>query len=157
LSEASTPTIVQNAIAGGKLPADPNGVYFVLGSPDTVEAEFCKTSCGWHGFGTLLNSHLAVSQTIAGGVDIKYAFVGNPKTQCIAFGSLFNANFPPPNGNASADAMTSIIAHELSEIVNDPHMDAWFDLHGNEAADKCQWSFGTINRIAVGQPNSYAV
>ncbi|MBZ5606537.1 MAG: EXORDIUM family protein [Acidobacteriia bacterium] len=145
LSSAATPQIVADAIVSGKLPADPNGIYFVLGSADVSENGFCKTSCGWHG-----------SQTVRG-VDIKFAFVGNPATQCIHFCSLFGPNFPPPNGDAGADAMTSIIAHELSESVNDPHMDAWFDLNGDESADKCQWTFGTMNRVPVGQPNSYGV
>jgi len=157
LGESATPLIVQTALAGGKLPADPNGIYFVLGSPDTTESVFCKTSCGWHGWGTLLNGRLHASQALAGGIDIKYAFIGNPKTQCLVFCSLFGVNFPPPNGNAGADAMTSVIAHEMSEVVNDPHMDAWFDLDGDESADKCQWSFGVISRVPVGQPNSYAV
>jgi hypothetical protein len=146
LSSDATPAIVRNAIQGGKLPADPNGVYIVLASPDVMESGFCKTSCGWHGY-----------STVANGVEVKFAFVGNPASQCISFCSLFGPNFPPPNGNPGADAMTSIIAHELSEITNDPHMDAWFDLKGGESADKCQWNYGAISRIPVGQANSYGV
>ncbi len=157
LKAASIPLIVEKALAGGSLPVDPNGVYFVLGSPDTVEDGFCTNSCGWHGWGTLANGRLSQNLVIPGGIDIKFAFVGNPKTQCMAFCSLFNANFPPPNGNASGDAMTSIIAHELSEVVNDPHMNAWFDIDGAESADKCQWSYGATSRVPAGQPNAFGV
>jgi hypothetical protein len=157
LTEDSTPRIVESALVSGALPVDPDGVYFVLGSPDTTESGFCKTSCGWHGYGRLLDGHLNANQPTGPGIDIKYAFVGNPKTQCMSFCSLFSANFPPPNGNASADAMASIIAHELSEAVNDPHMNAWFDFTGNESADKCQWSYGTVYRVPAGQPNSNGV
>ena len=53
-----------------------------------------------------------------------------------------------------ADAMVSIIAHELVEIVSDPDLNAWYDGYGLENADKCavrncytyssfQWTFGT--------------
>lgn len=157
LSTAATPLIVLSAISSGKLPADPNGVYFVLGAPDVTESGFCKSSCGWHGWGTLIDGRLDTNLAEPGGVDIKFAFVGNPATQCIQFCSLYSINFPPPNANAGADAMASILAHELSETVNDPHMDAWFDFKGNETADKCQWTFGSISRIPQGQPNSYAV
>ncbi len=145
LTSQATPEIVANAIVSGHLPADANGVYLVLASPDVSEEEFCKTSCGWHGFQTV------------NGVDIKFAFVGNPATQCINFCSLWGPNFPPPNGNPGADAMASILAHELSETVNDPHMNAWFDLKGDETADKCQWSYGTILRVPSGNANSYGV
>ena len=145
LSSEATPAIVKYAILNGKLPADPNGVYIVLASADVSENGFCKTSCGWHGAETV------------NGVDIKFAFVGNPATQCLGFCSLWGPNFPPPNGAPGPDAMASVLAHELSESVNDPHEDAWFDLNGDEAADKCQWTFGIINRIPAGQPNSYGV
>jgi hypothetical protein len=48
-----------------------------------------------------------------------------------------------PNGNAGADGMASIIAHELEESVTDPELNAWYDTRGQENADKCAWTFGT--------------
>jgi hypothetical protein len=39
--------------------------------------------------------------------------------------------------------MASTIAHELSEAVTDPDLNAWFDSAGNENADKCAWNFGS--------------
>jgi len=157
LSMSGVAMVVQNAIASGNLPADPNGVYFVLSSADVTEDGFCQTGCGWHGYGSFTGARLTVNQTSASGVDIKFAFVGNPSTQCIHFCSLWNANFPPPNGDPGGDAMASIVAHELSEAVNDPHMDAWFDATGAESADKCQWTFGAISRVPQGQLNSSGV
>ena len=47
-----------------------------------------------------------------------------------------------PNGNAGADGMASIIAHELEEAVTDPQLNAWYDRRGYENADKCAWTFG---------------
>jgi hypothetical protein len=157
LADGAVAKIVAGAINSGQLPADPNGVYFVLGSADVTEPGFCKSSCGFHGFGTLVDGTLRQNQTDPAGIDIKFAFVGNPATQCQSFCSLWGPNFPPPNGNPGGDAMVSIVAHELNEAVEDPHMDAWFDINGAEGADKCQWTYGNISRVPAGQPNAYGV
>ena len=55
-----------------------------------------------------------------------------------------------PNGNAGADAMASIVAHELEEAVTDPLLNAWYDRRGYENADKCAWTFGTVSSMASG-------
>lgn len=124
--------VVTSAISQGRLPNDPNGVYFVLSSADVREVylgkpggkEFCTDYCGWHWFGN----------------NIKFAFVGDgarcPST-CLA-----NSG-PGPNSNASADGMVNVIAHELEETVTDPNADAWTNVStGEENADKCAWTFG---------------
>lgn len=128
LSDANIQTIVSSAISGGKLPKDSNAVYFVLTSSDvTASSGFCTQYCGWHTHGTI------------GGSDIKYSFVGNPD-RCP---SSCSAQTTSPNGNAGADGMASIIAHELEEAVTDPDLNAWYDSRGYENADKCAWTFGT--------------
>src|SRR5262249_19494737 len=55
-----------------------------------------------------------------------------------------------PNSNAGADGMASMIAHELSEMVTDPDLNAWYDQRGNENGDKCAWNFGTTQRAPNG-------
>jgi hypothetical protein len=135
LSDAQIQTIVSSAISSGKLPKDPNGVYFVLTSADvTANSGFCTQYCGWHTHGTI------------GGSDIKYAFVGNPD-RCP---SACSAQTTSPNGNAGADGMVSIIAHELEEAVTDPDLNAWFDSRGQENADKCAWTFGSTTTMSNG-------
>ena len=130
LSDANVQTIVSNAISSSALPNDTNGVYFVLTSADVNETSgFCTQYCGWH-------THAAIG---VGGSDIKYAFVGNPD-RCP---SACEAQSTGPNGNAGADGMASIIAHELEEAVTDPDLNAWYDSRGYENADKCAWTFGT--------------
>jgi hypothetical protein len=128
LSDADIQNIVSNAITSKRLPSDVNGVYFVLTSADvTASSGFCTQYCGWHTYGTI------------NGSNIKYAFVGNPD-RCI---SSCAAQSTSPNGNAGADGMVSIIAHELEEAVTDPNLNAWYDFRGYENADKCAWTFGT--------------
>ncbi len=141
LSDADILTIVTSAITGGKLPKDTNGVYFVLTSADVNETSgFCTYYCGWHYRGTVSGS------------DIKYSFVGNPD-RCP---SACEAQYIGPNGNAGADGMASIISHELEEAVTDPDLNAWFDSRGNENADKCAWTFGSVYPVVTTQGTAYA-
>jgi len=127
LTDAQIQTVVKNAIASNRLPKDPSGVYFVLTSADvTASSGFCTNYCGWHTHATIAGS------------DIKYAFVGNPD-RCP---SACEEQTIGPNGNAGADGMASIIAHELEEATTDPDLNAWYDRRGFENADKCAWTFG---------------
>lgn len=107
---------------------NPNAVYFVLTTADvTASSGFCTQYCGWH-------THATIA-----GTDTKYFFIGNPD-RCP---SSCAAQTTSPNGNAGADGMASIIAHELEEAASDPDLNAWYDRRGYENADKCAWTFGT--------------
>src|SRR5213079_3370419 len=133
--DAQIQSVVSSAITSGRLPSNTNAVYFVLTSADvTASSGFCTQYCGWHTHGTI------------GGSDIKYAFIGNPD-RCP---SACAAQTTSPNGNAGADGMASIIAHELEEAVTDPDLNAWYDNRGQENADKCAWTFGTTHQAVNG-------
>jgi hypothetical protein len=138
LSDAAIQAIVSRALSSGALPKDANGVYFVLTSADVTKSGFCTSYCGWHTHGIYSDG--------TGSTDIKYSFVGNP-AQCI---TACAAQSTGPNGNAGADGMISIIAHELEEAVTDPDLNAWYDRRGYENADKCAWTFGTTYTTANG-------
>jgi hypothetical protein len=131
LSDNAVGTVVGNAIGSGKLPNDSNGVYFVLTSSDVSERSgFCNKYCGWHTYGTLtLNNTRS---------NIRFAFIGNPNRCLSSCAPQTNS----PNGNAGADGMVSIIAHELEETVTDPLLNGWYDRSGAENGDKCAWTFG---------------
>jgi len=135
LSDAAVQNIVANALASGVLPTDKQGVYFVLTSQDVTETSgFCTQYCAWHTHGTL------------NGTDVKYGFIGNP-ARCP---SACAEQTTTPNGDLAGDAMASLIAHELSESVTDPDLNAWFDQRGQENADKCAWHFGTTQTAQNG-------
>jgi hypothetical protein len=130
LSDSAVQAVALGAISSGKLPYDANGVYFVLTSADVTETSgFCSKYCGWH-----------TDAPSAQGI-VKFAFIGNPD-RCP---SSCAAQTVSPNGNAGADGMASIISHELEESVTDPQLNAWYDRHGEENADKCAWTFGTTS------------
>ncbi|MGH9593901.1 MAG: hypothetical protein ACRD5L_12480, partial [Bryobacteraceae bacterium] len=133
LSDSKIWTLVTNALKGGVFPADPNGVYFVLTAPYVTETSgFLTKYCGWHTYNNYSNT------------PIKYAFVGNPAAKM----SACAAQSTGPNGDAQADAMVSIVAHELEESATDPQLNAWYDSSGNENADKCAWTFGTYYAVS---------
>lgn len=120
--------VVTNSFTSNALPKDTNGIYFVLSSSDVNENQgLCTRFCGFH------------HHVILKGNDIRYAFVGNA-ARCITHCAIQTK--VSPNGNPGVDGMVSIIAHELSEAVNDPDNNAWFDIRGFESADKCAWSYG---------------
>src|SRR6185295_17125290 len=92
LSDSSIWALVNNALSTGKLPADPDGVYFVLTAPYVAETSgFLSQYCGWHTY----NYYGATS------MPIKYSFVGNPAANMNACA----AQSLSPNGDAQADAM----------------------------------------------------
>ncbi len=132
MTDNNVATVVTKAITNNGWTVDLNGVYFVLTSADvTAVSGFCTSYCGWH-YKTSTN--------------IKYSFVGNPD-RCP---SACSAQITSPNGNRGADAMASIIAHELEEAVTDPLLNAWYDRRGQENADKCAWNFGTTYTVSNG-------
>ena len=135
LTDSGVQGVVADAINTGRLPKDRDAVYFVLTSSDVNETSgFCTQYCGWHTHGSIA------------GLDIKYSFVGNPD-RCP---SACAAQSVGPSGNAGADGMASIIAHELEEAVTDPDLNAWYDTRGQENADKCAWTFGTTSLAPNG-------
>ncbi len=129
LRDSSVLTVVNNAITSGRLPYNPDGVYFVLTSSDVAESSgFCTQYCGWHTAATPSAGH------------VRYSFVGNA-ARCI---NSCAAQSVSPNGNAGVDGMISVIAHELEEANTDPDpRSGWADSGGAENADKCAWTFGS--------------
>lgn len=135
LTGSTVLNIVKSAINAKKLPSDPNGIYFVLTSADVNLSGFCTSYCGWH------------TRASVNGVDIKYSFVGDAGRCPNACAAQRTSS---PNNNVGADAMASVIAHELEETVTDPDLNAWYDSKGEENADKCAWTFGTTQPAGNG-------
>jgi len=129
LNDGAVHAVVARSISSGQLPNDPNGAYFVLTSGDVNETSgFCSVYCGWH------------NHDSSSGTDIKIGFVGDPAS-CLAACAEQSVS---PNGDAGIDAMASTIAHEFSELVTDPDINAWYANNGDEMADKCAWTFGNV-------------
>jgi hypothetical protein len=146
LSDDDIAAAVVDAIRRGDLPDDAEGIYMVLGSADVdATSGFCEAYCGFH---KVLTVPAAVSGANATSSPTPwqpsiphhrfYGYVGDP-ARC---GEKCRMQARGPNGDSPADAMVSIIAHELAETVTDPYADAWYDDRGLEGPDKCLWIFG---------------
>ena len=135
LSDADVEAVVSNAILSEQLPHDPQGIYVVVGSPDvTVSSGLGQTWCAFH------------QKTLVAGIRIAYAFIGHPArnpTQCAP-------QLTGPNGDFAADAMVSLLATTLSNVLTDVDLNAWYDRLGLEPADKCAWTFGTTYQTPNG-------
>jgi hypothetical protein len=108
-----------------------------------MQQEFGVTACAWHDYGI-------VSDGFPGaGTRIKLAFIGD--SDAVPVGC--RAQNPSPNNNPAADDAATFIAHELSETVTDPLINAWvnpFPPGGGENGDLCVWHFGTTKLLPNG-------
>jgi len=127
--------VVDHVLSTHALVTDSNGVYVVLTSSDVTVADFLTLLCAYHG------------AYVSGQTTVKYAFIGDASKH-LASCSPQPTN--SPNNNPAADAMVSVIAHEVVEAVSDPEGLSWFDQAGYENADKCAWTYGAASKTANG-------
>jgi hypothetical protein len=75
----------------------------------------------------------------------------------VQFGFFFNLDGDPgcdPGSPSSLGhsqglaALANVSGHELSEMLTDPQLNAWYDVKGDENADKCAWTFS--GTVAIG-------
>ena len=134
-------TIVKNAIAGGHLPADANGMYLVTISTDVKLPR--TVWCAYH-------SH---SNNIVTGMDIKYAVAPNlpPSlfTGCSGNVATYH-DTTSPNDDVGMDAVCDSLVHEISETATDPSLNAWFTRTGAENGDLCNFVYGPTFLAANG-------
>jgi hypothetical protein len=141
LNTGDVAAVIAHAIAGG-LPYNPNGVYLVITSPDVKIGGFCGSFCAYHTDGNISVSGFARH--------VRFALIPDPSQRCSACnGGIFvYGDTTTPNGDMGADTMTDDIIHELSEIVTDPDISAWFTQNGAENGDLCNYVYGST-QVAV--------
>lgn len=123
----STATIVDEAckvINANKWTADSNALYTVVTSNFPHNVNFCA----WHDHGS------------CNGVDIQVAYLPNASgvAGCDP-GNLFSCN----NFTEGTRSLADSYAHEFSEAITDPDLNAWYDAGGSEVADKCSFVYGS--------------
>jgi hypothetical protein len=87
--------------------------------------------CAWHSAGTI------------NGIPVKFGFFfsldGDPGC---------DPGSPSSTGHSQGlAALANVSGHELSEMLTDPQLNAWYDQKGNENADKCAWTFNGLVTI----------
>ena len=100
-----------------------NGYYPVYVDIHRGHAGFCA----WHSAGS------------CGGTPVQFAF----------FFNLDGDGGCDPGDSSGLhsqglSALANVSGHELSEARTDPRLNAWYDSSGQENADKCAWSFGSL-------------
>ena len=82
--------------------------------------------CAWHSTGT------------ANGVTVRFGFFfnldGDPGC---------DPESPATGYSQGTAALGNVSGHELSEMLTDPNLNAWYDASGAENSDKCAWTFGS--------------
>jgi hypothetical protein len=91
--------------------------------------------CAWHSSGTI------------NGIQVQFGFFfnldGDPGCDPGAPGSLGHSQ--------GLSALANVSGHELSEMLTDPQLNAWYDQRGSENSDKCAWTFS--GTVAIGGQN----
>jgi hypothetical protein len=88
--------------------------------------------CAWHSSGTI------------NGIQVEFGFFfnldGDPGC---------DPGAPTNLGHSQGlSALANVSGHELSEMLTDPQLNAWYDQQGSENADKCAWTFNGL--VTVG-------
>jgi len=138
ISSTVLSTVVTNAISSNALPLDSNGIYVIIPSeniadPANTNSQSCSAYCGYHTYTSYANT--AVTWTL---ITNPYSCPNQNGCMYYSYGSI--------NGNAAADAMVSVIAHELAEAATDPFGTGWWNIYtGYENADMCAWKYGSYS------------
>jgi hypothetical protein len=89
--------------------------------------------CAWHSSGTI------------NGIQVQFGFFfnldGDPGC---------DPGAPTSTGHSQGlSALANVSGHELSEMLTDPQLNAWYDQKGAENADKCAWTFDGLVTIGT--------
>jgi len=91
--------------------------------------------CAWHSSGTI------------NGVQVEFGFFfnldGDPGCDPQAPTNLGHSQ--------GLSALANVTGHELSEMLTDPQLNAWYDQRGSENADKCAWTWNGLVTIGNEQ------
>jgi hypothetical protein len=131
LTDAQLRSEIQGYVEAHKLPMGLQHEYFLL-TPAGVEncAEAAGRSCS---DGTSHPKYCAYHSFIQTGSG---ALVYAVDPWVLGLNCDFGEEHP--NGNASDATIGGGLAHEHSESVTDPELNAWYDAKANEVADKCR-------------------
>ncbi|KAJ3301247.1 hypothetical protein HDV03_001166 [Kappamyces sp. JEL0829] len=157
LPSGSISKIIDAAVKAAGWPKDSNGIYTVFTAPDVAEKSgnggFCTDYCGYHGITTSSNLKLAMigdATRCPGTLPPPGGSTGT--AGCMA---RYWRNQTDPaysvNGDQHADAMVSILAHEITETASD-YANAWRDGSGYENADKCAYYYLNVKGIGATSP-----
>ena len=139
LTDAQIRAEITRAITANKWAPTQSKVFFLFtsskeGSCFGSDCAF-QVYCAYHG-------QYALSGHVVNYGNIPYA--GTSLVHC--------GDDASPNNDIDADSAINLTSHEQMEAITDPAGNAWYDSGGNEIADKCAWTYGTMS-LDGGQAN----
>ncbi|MBV6522572.1 MAG: hypothetical protein MNPFHGCM_02720 [Gemmatimonadaceae bacterium] len=142
VSDAQIRSMLGSVVGSASLPFNQQTIYAVFSGPGVnLGGGFGTQYCAYHGF---FPRPGYPGQWIIYTVQPHNAdFVG----ACTAVNTPASGS---PNDDFAADATINVLSHELEEAVTDPGLNAWYDAFGQENADKCAWTFGTLFTVPNG-------
>jgi len=127
--------LIQAGITQGKIAYDPNTVYAIFtGSGVNLGGGFGSSYCAYHTHGTTSKGN------------VYYAAM--PYNQ--QYPSGCTSALASPNADKAGNSEVNTLAHEIEETTTDAMGTAWYDNRGYENADKCAWTWGTVQTAANG-------
>jgi hypothetical protein len=138
-TDADMVALIQAGIDQGRLTYDPNTVYAIFtGVGINLGGGFGTSYCAYHTHGTVN----------ANGASRIALYAAMPRNQ--NFPSACTSGYKSPNADVAANSEVNTLAHEVEETTTDELGTAWYDMRGYENADKCAWTWGTLQSAANG-------
>ncbi len=134
-TDANMVALIQCGLNAGAIAYDPNTVYAIFsGNGINLGGGFGSQYCAYHTHGSTTRGN------------VYYAAM--PYNQQYVSGCT--SQYASPNADAAANSEVNTLAHEIEETTTDAMGNAWYDNRGYENADKCAWTWGTVQTAANG-------
>jgi len=128
VSDSQMLSMLASGFSSGAIQYNSSTLYLIFtAGAVNLGGGFGTQYCAYHGYGTV------------NGQTVRYAAMPYD----YAYPSACTNGTAAANGDPGADYEVNTIAHETEETTTDELLNAWYDVRGNENADKCAWNFGS--------------
>jgi len=135
-TDADMIALIRYGITNNKIAYDATTVYAIFtASGVNLGGGFGSQYCAYHTHGST-----ASGQT--------FYYAAMPYNQ--QYPSGCTSSLASPNTDVAANSEVNTLAHEIEETTTDAMGNAWFDNRGYENADKCAWTWGTVQTNSTG-------